>query len=119
MNSIKDCPFCGVEGKVHTYDLVHYFGVCENCGAEGPERVGKENAIKEWNTRTKNEKSIIIPHVTYVQGLAPGSTAMILDFLFTMKHNKHLSQEKLQVIADFLNDAKENNYPIQLTLELV
>lgn len=56
MNVIKDCPFCG---KYQTNidwgqrNDGQYYHFCWFCMARGPFALTKEDAIKEWNKRIK------------------------------------------------------------------
>ena len=53
---LKPCPFCGgtniyCEDAGHKTDV--WFVQCDDCGATFPHFDSKAEAIKAWNTRTK------------------------------------------------------------------
>ena len=48
---IKPCPFCGSEDVEVFSNYGRYFVTCCDCGSEGPNKEGKEEAIKGWNQR--------------------------------------------------------------------
>ena len=67
MNKIKllPCPLCGEEASIeHDYDYAShpwYYVECDRCGCKTEAHVdenGKEQAIKEWNTRKQMERII-------------------------------------------------------------
>lgn len=48
------CPFCGEDKEIsHVDKLAYHYYVCErdNCGAEGPAKDNKNEAIRAWNKR--------------------------------------------------------------------
>ena len=59
MPDLKPCPFCGCEAEV-TDTYSEYRGpysivFCSSCGAVGPKRRFKEDAIEAWNIRSGEE----------------------------------------------------------------
>jgi Lar family restriction alleviation protein len=48
---IKPCPFCSSEDVEVFSNYGRYFVTCCDCGSEGPNKEGKEEAIKGWNQR--------------------------------------------------------------------
>ena len=54
MAELNPCPFCGGESEIHrsVYNET-YRGRCKRCGAQTRPRGTKENAIEDWNRRTK------------------------------------------------------------------
>lgn len=57
--TLKPCPFCASENirmevfPVLSTNSLHdeYSCMCENCGATGPNDLGKSGAIEMWNLR--------------------------------------------------------------------
>ena len=49
--TLKHCPFCGRKAEISKYGLSSYSVVCENCGAEAPARLSRDEAIDAWNRR--------------------------------------------------------------------
>lgn len=47
---IKKFPFCKSKGDIHI-EYYSYCVECVVCGAEGPYKMSKEEAIKAWNRR--------------------------------------------------------------------
>ena len=71
---LKPCPFCGGEGKLHTYRTFNeqcygirekYYIACESCGRGNSEkdvlaeytRWKKDEAVEAWNRRANNGTS--------------------------------------------------------------
>lgn len=64
--NLLPCPFCGgsaiIEMQDNLRDLRIWGGYapwtahCVVCGADGPKRKEKRQAIAAWNTRTQEEK---------------------------------------------------------------
>jgi Lar family restriction alleviation protein len=52
MPKIKLCPFCG-SNKVDVCYTAVYWIRCAKCGADGNNGKTKDDAIREWNKRTK------------------------------------------------------------------
>lgn len=54
---LNPCPFCGsVCVEVETLPDTTYAVMCQECGARGGRKWNKEDAIKVWNTRTREEE---------------------------------------------------------------
>lgn len=46
------CPFCGAKPKlIETPEEVHYYVMCIECGANGSDLHGRQDAVDAWNTR--------------------------------------------------------------------
>jgi len=46
---LRPCPFCG--SNFVNMNRVGWWVVCENCGAEGPAKETREEALATWNRR--------------------------------------------------------------------
>lgn len=62
---LLSCPLCGGEASIeHDYDYAShpwYYVECDKCGCKTETHVdenGKEQAIKEWNTRKPMERIV-------------------------------------------------------------
>lgn len=54
MTELNPCPFCGGKAEIHrSVYSERYRGRCKQCGAQTMPRGTKENAIEDWNRRTK------------------------------------------------------------------
>lgn len=53
MKKIKPCPFCGGDANITGED--YFWGICLDCGAEGPPHETKTTATESWNRRVKDE----------------------------------------------------------------
>lgn len=56
MSELKPCPFCGSKHLLVTHlrrDVNSV--VCIDCGGEGPEKLGRDDAISSWNRRAGDE----------------------------------------------------------------
>ena len=62
-NKLKPCPFCGndkiVIRKYTAVSGIHHYVQCDpiqgGCGAEIQARVGKKQAMEDWNRRIKEQ----------------------------------------------------------------
>ena len=52
---MKPCPFCGHDiiklESWQNYDHTEYAGICQNCGAQGPNDLGTSGATEMWDMR--------------------------------------------------------------------
>lgn len=60
MDKLKPCPFCGyeyvdIDGN-GSGDF--WWGVCGNCGTEGPVRKSLKEATEAWNRRTEEGRNV-------------------------------------------------------------
>jgi Lar family restriction alleviation protein len=56
-DELKPCPFCGeIEINTSSNGMDSEFAVCENCGAEGPSKGTRFDAIGAWNRRADQSK---------------------------------------------------------------
>ena len=56
MSELKPCPFCGEDGitkKIMSRE--RWRVVCENCGGRTDDYLDRNDAIKAWNRRAKDE----------------------------------------------------------------
>jgi len=74
-----------------------------------------------------DKKFILIPNVQYLGNIAPGSTAVVFDFIFTMKGlvksqplwGDYTSlEEQIKVINEFLDMAKKEGKYLNLIVEI-
>ena len=60
MADLKPCPFCGGEAELienNRYTDIHSV-MCKNCYSESDRYNTKENAVKAWNTRKLEERTV-------------------------------------------------------------
>ena len=50
---LKPCPFCGGEASIYVAHDDGYYVCCDECGCGLPVYNTEEDAIREWNRRTK------------------------------------------------------------------
>ena len=55
LEQAKPCPFCGSLNLNFEDNEVFFWVVCDNCLAEGGIAKNREDAVKVWNTRIKEE----------------------------------------------------------------
>lgn len=53
MTELKPCPFCGGEASIYVAYDDGYYVCCDECGCGLPVYNTEEDAIREWNRRTK------------------------------------------------------------------
>lgn len=57
MDNLKPCPFCAYDNADvidwQALDHTEYAVLCLNCGAQGPNDLGKSGAREAWNRRRK------------------------------------------------------------------
>ncbi|WP_407080602.1 Lar family restriction alleviation protein [Enterobacter roggenkampii] len=56
MSELKRCPFCGSKDlRIGHVGRDWNSVTCRYCGGEGPEELGREDAISSWNRRAGDE----------------------------------------------------------------
>ena len=50
---LKPCPFCGGEASIYVAHDDGYYVCCDECGCCLPVYNMEQDAIREWNRRTK------------------------------------------------------------------
>lgn len=56
MSELKPCPFCGSKDlRISHVGRDWNSVICRDCGGEGPEELGREDAISSWNRRAGDE----------------------------------------------------------------
>ncbi len=73
MEDRKACPFCGKDKGFLDIEQWTVYGnqnheeyavACMNCGAQGPNEISREQAVKSWNMR-RTQSLYESPAVTY------------------------------------------------------
>ncbi len=57
-NELKPCPFCGSKDVQNVPFFDCFRVICRNCEVKTGIYSTKNNAAKEWNRRTNNEKTV-------------------------------------------------------------